>query len=160
MTGEDIRWGIASFRRPEVCANATVATLLSSGVHPEAITVFLSDPAEKKEYVEALTGTGVSIREGAPGAAGNKRSIQRFYEPETRLMSCDDDLKGLFTKPIEGSRLEPLTVSLPELASGVFDRAAEAGARLWGLSGAANSQPHRDSWVTLHHRMFFRLSHP
>ncbi len=137
MTG--IQWAVVSYRRPQVCAASTVATLLSGGVDPEALTVFLSDPSEADEYAAALAGTGVAIRDGAPGAAGNKRASQRFYEPGTRLVSCDDDLDGLLAKPSTGNRLVPVGVPLPVLAAGAFDRAAEAGAAIWGLCGAAAS---------------------
>jgi len=133
----DIEWAVVSFRRPQVCADSTVATLLSGGVDPEAVTVFLSDPSEADEYAGALAGTGVTIRDGAPGLVPNRQATQRFYEPGTRLMSCDDDLDGLFAKPTTGNRLVPLGMPLPVLAAGAFDRAAEAGAGIWGLCGAA-----------------------
>jgi len=134
-----IQWAIPSYRRPKICAEATVSTLISSGVNPENITVYLSDPEETDEYQKELHNTGVSVHEGKAGVAHNRKHIQHSYPVGTQLVCCDDDLTGILTKSNDGKKLEPLHFKLTDLAEGAFQRAKEAGAGMWGIYAAQNA---------------------
>lgn len=135
----NIQWAIPSYRRPKVCAEATVNTLITNGVNPNDITIYLSDPNEQDEYQKHLHNTGVTVKEGKPGVAHNRKHIQHSYPEGTQLVCCDDDLTGIMTKSKDGKKLVPLHITLPEFAEGAFARSKEAGAGIWGIYAAQNA---------------------
>ena len=135
----NIQWAIPSYRRPKVCAEATVNTLITNGVNPKDITIYLSDPNEQDEYQKHLHNTGVTVKDGKPGVAHNRKHIQHSYPEGTQLVCCDDDLTGIMTKSTDGKKLQPLHITLPEFAEGAFARSKEAGAGIWGIYAAQNA---------------------
>jgi hypothetical protein len=132
-----IQWAIPSFRRPQICAEATVNTLLTNGVKEEDITIYVSDPSEKEIYEEYCPN--VKVKEGKLGIAKNRKHIQTDYPEGTKLVCCDDDITAIQTKSKDGKKLEPLHMNLPDFAEGAFQRCKEAGAGMWGIYAAQNA---------------------
>ena len=135
----NIQWAIPSYRRPKLCAEATVNTLITYGVNPNDITIYLSDPNEQDAYQKHLHNTGVTVKEGRAGVAHNRKHIQHAYPEGTQLVCCDDDLTGIMTKSKDGKKLVPLHITLPEFAEGAYARSKEAGAGIWGIYAAQNA---------------------
>lgn len=134
-----IQWAVPSYRRAEVCATKTVPTLLRYGVDPAHVAVFLSDWQEADAYRAALGGTGVAVVPGVPTLRAQRRLMQHHYPRGTRLVMVDDDLADVVAKSGDAAgKLVPLPVALPLVAEHAFNQAAEAGAAMWGVCGAAN----------------------
>lgn len=125
---------IPSYRRPQGVLERTLTMLLSAQVTPDRIEIWLSDPAERRAYIDAV-GREFVIRDGAPGLAANRNAIMAAHRGDD-VVFCDDDLDAVSVLAPEGGRLlpgDPLAIAM-----NAFRFAKEEGLRLWGVSPVAN----------------------
>jgi len=131
---------VPSFRRADVLAKATLATLARGGVSPGRVTVFVGSQAEADDYSDCLDPASYAgmVVTGAEGdIAGQRNAIVRHYPAGTRLLCADDDLRAV--EQLDGAgRLQEVT-DLHALIEDGFAAAAASGAWLWGGYAARNA---------------------
>jgi hypothetical protein len=130
---------VPTYRRPDVCRRKTLKTLLSGGIPPERITLWVASAEEEAAYRACLTAhKDIRITVGVPGLAAQRAHIQQQFAPGTRLVFMDDDISMVKRLSETTGRLEKVT----DLA-GLFDRgfqeAEKAGAKIWGVYPAAST---------------------
>jgi len=87
---------IPSYKRPTILRDKTLRFLLAEGVDPETITIFVADEEEKKVYRDTLLkGMYREIVVGVLGIAAQRTFIRSYYAPGTRVLSLDDDIRGV-----------------------------------------------------------------
>lgn len=128
---------IPSYRRPQVCRERTVATLLRLGASPANMNVYVADKSDEADYRKALSETGVRVRLGVPGLLAQRRFYNTQYPKNTRLLNVDDDLYDLKTVTKDGE-LVSYQGSIDAVAEHGFSTCESHGARLWGISAFEN----------------------
>lgn len=126
---------IPSYKRAEICRDATIATLIRYGADLSRVTVWVADDQQADEYRSVLPAE-VKIGVAILGKVNAQRYYHSQYAPGTRLLNLDDDLYDLHQKV--GEKLEPLTCSIDDLVSIGFGVAEKVGAKLWGINAVAN----------------------
>ena len=136
------RVAIPSLGRCKTIQDKTINTLLSLGVKPEQIDIYVDD-FEVDLYKDALEPTNYNeIIPVTPCNIAQKRNfIHRNYPAGTNLVICDDDLKGLLYKPDpEAKKLEAFTEARwQDFVSNAFECCSAHGATLWGVYPVANA---------------------
>lgn len=134
-----VRFAIRSYRRAETLAEKTLPLLSRLGVEPEAVSIFLSDPSELDEYLNAVGQSdlgGYEWVDGALGCGPNGNFIQEWHDEGDRVVCLDDDLADLYVRRGEQT-LEPISpVEFNEL---LFHAFAAASGGLWGVHPVPNA---------------------
>lgn len=85
---------IPSYRRAAVLKRKTLAFLESEGFSKESIVIFVANENERETYKTEL-GDSYKLVVGLPGIAAQRTFIRSYYAPGTRVLSLDDDIKGM-----------------------------------------------------------------
>lgn len=132
---------IPSYRRAATLAEKTLPELHRLGVEASAIYVFLSDPTELSEYLDAIAlaripgGWTVNFVPGALGVGPNRNLIHHYWPEGTSVLSIDDDVASILVKRND-QLLEPISpIEFNEMLMIAF-RAAGGG--LWGVHPVPN----------------------
>jgi hypothetical protein len=121
-----LKIAIPSYKRPETLQRKTLALLKREGFPAEAITVFVADEEELAIYKKAVDRFyKPAFVVGRPGIHRQRRFIEQYYPPGTKLLCFDDDISAI-KRPFNA---EPL----PQLFEKCFEIAQREGCRLWGI---------------------------
>lgn len=135
MRPDEYHVAVISHRRPQRCAERTLAVLEKGGITRDRVTVHVSDPADVPAYRAAAPGWHIAA--GAPGLAGNRNHVSSIYPAGQPLVCCDDDIQGIDALMPGGRSLWPVA-DLHVLFISAFHQAALAGATLWGTAPSSN----------------------
>ncbi len=130
-----IQFAIPSYRRHEVCANRTVATLRRLGVKDSNMTIFVADAEDESAYKAAISG--IKIVRGVKGLIHQRRFYNSHYKAGTKIVNADDDLYDLKYVNAAG-KLKSYEGSIVKVAEYAFGISESCGARLWGISAVEN----------------------
>jgi hypothetical protein len=83
---------IPSLGRSNTIVSKTIRMLLSGGIKPDAITVFVTE-AEHSVYEQALDGLDVTVVTGEIGIRQQRHFIRHYYAEGTHVVSIDDDIE-------------------------------------------------------------------
>jgi hypothetical protein len=133
---QPIQYMVPSYRRPELCRDATVATLRRLRVDMDRVTVYVASKDEARAYEECLRGA-CAVRVGELGLIRQRRFYNRQVEPGTRLVNVDDDLREVTTLTAAG-KVRAFDGALEEIAEYAFGLCDQTGARLWGVNATGN----------------------
>jgi len=117
---------IPSYKRAEILRDKTLKTLegLSN------ITVFVASQEEREKYVSVIPrAMYAQIVVGLPGLVEQRRFIQEWCPVDSNIMMIDDDIEGF-----ESLR----DIGVGDLIKYGFERMAESGCKMWGISPSAN----------------------
>ena len=121
---------VPSYRRPVTLCAKTLHTLITAGVPPTQIHVWLADTDELADYRKVVP-PGIRLDVSAPTLRASRNHIVRAYPTGTPLVFCDDDLDALITRKDDKTGLR--VTDIPALVAEGFSAAAAAGGRLWGV---------------------------
>jgi hypothetical protein len=130
-----IQYAIPSYRRADVCASRTVATLRRLGVDDSQMTIFVADDADSASYASAISG--VRIVKGVPGLIHQRRFYNGYYPKGERIVNADDDLYDLKFVTKSG-KLKQYDGKMNDVADYAFKLCESCGAKLWGISAVEN----------------------
>ena len=135
----DIEFAIPSYQRPETLRDKTLALLKKYKMPSRCITVFVADAEQKKIYEEILIpDTYGKIVVAIKGIMEVRNFIVDYYPKGKKIVSMDDDLKGILEYDPGAPRHERELRSLTKVVERGFAECAEVGASLWGVYPVAN----------------------
>lgn len=87
---------IPSYHRAKKLRSQTLDFLSSEKIDPQAITIFVADEDERKEYEKVLLPDSYSrLVVGHLGLAEQRNFIHSYYPLGTKILFIDDDIKNL-----------------------------------------------------------------
>jgi hypothetical protein len=136
---------IPSYKRPNILAKKTLATLQKGGVPADRIHVFVANAEEKEAYDSVDKSLYGTMTIGVPGLAAQREFIQRHFPKGQYIVFMDDDITAV-KKKVE-NKLVPVEnlVALFEEGLTVMKRNK---ANIWGIYPAANQMFMSDSIST------------
>lgn len=138
-----IEYAIPSRARAETLVAKTLPLLRRLGVSPSSIKVFVA-PEELTTYRDLLAGEfgdwygGIVVTEGALGVGPNRNAILDHYEPGTRVISVDDDMRDLVVRAGEKALVSMTAVEWGDLVEEAFAQCEAVASRIWGLYPVPN----------------------
>jgi len=130
-----LRFAIPSFNRSNIVSDKTVSSLISCGVKPSDIFVFLSDWSEESNYRKSLP-KDCHLVQGGAGITAQRRIINSFFDEGDRVVSLDDDITIVRKQDKVSVELDESFVSLSHRA---FDFCDLLGLRMWGIQPLSNT---------------------
>jgi hypothetical protein len=131
------RIAICSYHRSHCVTEKTLAYLNRTDFPKSRVDVFVVDE-DRDAYRAALKGTGyLSLQHADVGMAAARRSAAAYYDEGQPVFFLDDDVRSLGAADNKQSKLKPI-IALEYWLKEKFQRAAKAGARLWGIYPVAN----------------------
>jgi hypothetical protein len=139
---DDVQFAVPTYRRAATLATKTLPELARLGVAAEQVTVFLSDPEERGDYLDALAlarvpgGWTIRFAAGALGVGANRNLIHHHWPEGQRVVSIDDDVKQVLIKRND-QLIEPIEpYEFEESVAHAFEC---AGVGLWGVHPVPNA---------------------
>lgn len=124
---------IPSYGRPETLRDKTLKWLLSRGVAPEHIHVFVADAKEAAAY----RAVHHQVVIGKKGITPQRRFIAHYFPQGTHVVSIDDDVEGLYE--CKDTQQKPVLMSnVDQYFIHAFEQARRHGAHLWGVYPVLN----------------------
>lgn len=134
-----ITYAVLSRGRAQTLAGATLHSLLSAGVPRYNIELWL-DEDEVDEYLANVPpdmyGT-ISVGPAGTTLMDKRNMIASTVKPGTRMVQCDDDIKGFWYATTRERPIHPLK-DLPDLAKWAFTVSEQLGLGLWGFYPICN----------------------
>jgi hypothetical protein len=128
---------IPSYKRAETLKAKTLPLLARQRIEPKAITVFVADEQEEKEYRAKLArGTYGAIVVGKLGIVHQRNFILDHYPAGERVLSIDDDIMQI-SYAVNKQLVE--CHDLIGVAESGFEHCTKVGARLWGMYPVHNA---------------------
>ena len=130
---------IPSYKRAEGCRDKTLALLKKYKIPKERIYVIVANKEEKDIYEATLDPTTYGhLLIGVPGLSDVRNWIFNHFPKGSKIVSCDDDIKGFIEYDGAKKRHEKELVSLKKVIHRGFSECKKAHARLWGVYPSAN----------------------
>lgn len=139
LPARDYRISIPSYQRPLNLMRKTLPLLLSRGVQPERITVYLHhhDP-ELPTYHGVLRDNGIQHRTTSEhGITAQRTRIVDDHPPGTPIVSMDDDLSNV-QRALDHKTLGPVE-DLDQFFRDMFTETAGRDLNVWGISPVPNA---------------------
>jgi len=126
---------IPSYRRADVLAVSTLPMLLERGVPIDRIYVFVGTDQEIVDYHSGLP-VGTQVVKGAPGMAGNRNAIARYFPDGAAVCQFDDDITDV-RRLVDAKTTAPV-MDLDGFIQTAFEATADAGLSMWGVYPTLN----------------------
>ena len=135
----NFEFAIPSYQRPETLRDKTLTLLKKYKIPSRCITIFVADADQKKIYDKTLIpDTYGKIVIAIKGIMEVRNFIVDYYPKGKKVVSMDDDLKGILEYDPMASRHERELRSLIKIIERGFGSCADVGATLWGVYPVAN----------------------
>ena len=120
---------IPSYLRAKKLRSQTLDFLSSEKIDPQAITIFVADEDERREYEKVLLPDSYGrLVVGNLGLAEQRNFIHSYYPLGTKILFIDDDIKNL-----KWLTYRPLKNFVEEM----FMIAEQEGVKLWSIQPAS-----------------------
>jgi len=88
---------IPSYKRQDILSEKSLKTLISGGVSPSKIHIFVANKEEHDNYEKAIPKNMYGkIVTGVIGITNQRKFILKHFTEGTEIVSIDDDVEGLF----------------------------------------------------------------
>lgn len=132
-----IKYAIPSYRRGDSIAEKTLSMLSENGIHPDDVTIFVSDHSDMLAYRKLLKYGYHIYNTSSDNVVHKFNSIHRHYPIGTPVVFIEDDIESLSKKGPGKNDLLSFT-ELPIVAEKMFTMCQESQTKLWGISSNAN----------------------
>lgn len=122
---------IISYKRAEICAQKSLAFLLSQNIPLDQIHIFVGGCETDLQEYKNSCNADVHFHLVPPGMQNARNAVYDFFPPETKILMMDDDVRGLLHKSA------PSYNFLEECQRG-FDKCTESKCSLFGFYPVAN----------------------
>ena len=149
MTKQSFKVVVPTHKRDQAIGKYTMKYLRSTNVDLSEVYLFVSSQEEAEKYSEGNGDVNIVVAEGTKSLVEKRGFISRYFSPETKLLSLDDDVSGLqrlvllekldsLQKPLDfPCRLETVTDLVGFVENG-WEMASDRGIELWGAYQVAN----------------------
>jgi hypothetical protein len=132
---------IPSYDRPEILKEKTLNTLISQGIKPEKIEIFVANTDEEKRYKSILDKKDYNkIIVGVKGLLEQRNFINKYYPIGKYIIEIDDDVEGIFKKKnsIKTDR-SMIKINLDTFINEAYDILKEKNLYIWGINPVFNT---------------------
>jgi hypothetical protein len=132
---------IPSYDRPEILKEKTLNTLISQGIKPEKIEIFVADTDEEKRYKSILDKKDYNkIIVGVKGLLEQRNFINKYYPIGKYIIEIDDDVEGIFKKKnsIKTDK-SMIKINLDTFINEAYDILKEKNLYIWGINPVFNT---------------------
>lgn len=126
---------IPSYDRPEILKDKTLKTLLSQGIKPNNIDIFVANKDEEKRYKEIIDKSQYNkIIVGVKGLLEQRNFINKYYPVGKYIVEIDDDVEGIFKKKNNVKTDKTLIrINLDTFIKKAYDILKEKNLHIWGI---------------------------
>jgi hypothetical protein len=121
---------IPSYKRENVLPEKTLKTLIDGKVDPRRIHIFVANDSERKKYETIPREMYGAIVVGKPGISRQRRFIIEYFPENTRVVSIDDDVQGVFQ--LDGDKLSKVG-NLDKFYENAFSQLEKEKLFIWGV---------------------------
>lgn len=128
---------ICSYKRQDVLKEKTLHYLISCGISPSLIDIFVANKEEFEIYTKNIPSNMYNkIYIGEETLHKQRNYVRQFYPQNTCLFNLDDDIERL--EIVKNCRLEPITTGLDKIIQYGFYLLKKNNTRLCGIYAARN----------------------
>jgi hypothetical protein len=126
---------IPTYNRSDVLEKKTLTTLLSGGIKPSQIYIFVANQKEKQLYESIPSSKYNTIVVGKLGIANQRNFIKHYFKEGDHVVSIDDDVEGLYKLQGQNKLTQKLTKvkDISAFFISAFDHLKKENKYLWGI---------------------------